>query len=173
MKFIWEVCQSDHEYMELVQDILNNEDFLKLDEITHHHYTTRLRHSMYVSYLSYKLAKTFNLNTKAIARAGLLHDYFHENREDIAQLNQGSHNYIHPKLALENAKQLTELSELEEDIILKHMFLCTKCSFPRYKESMIVTSMDKYCAIAEVSSPLRFRIKNRMSDFFRKIKLAN
>jgi hypothetical protein len=36
------------------------------------------------------------------------------------------------------------------------MFLCTiKGGFPRYKESFIVTLVDKYCAISEVSTPTR------------------
>src|SRR5690625_7878174 len=68
----------------------------------------------------------------------------------------GSHNSAHPKIALKNARKITEINDLEKDIILKHMFLCTiKGGFPRYKESFIVTLVDKYCAISEVSTPTR------------------
>ena len=68
----------------------------------------------------------------------------------------GSHNSAHPKIALKNAQEITEINEVEKDIILKHMFLCTfKGGVPRFKESFIVTLVDKYCAITEVSTPTR------------------
>src|SRR5690625_5115411 len=150
MEFVRSVWENDKDYMALVEDLLENEDLLKLDEITHHRYTTRLIHSIFVSYVSYRIAKRFKLNVRAVARAGLLHDFFHEDREQIAAMEKGSHNFVHPQLAVENASTITELSDLEKDIILKHMFLCTTTGLPRYKESFVVTCVDKYCAISEV-----------------------
>lgn len=151
--------RSDTLYLNLVGDLLANVKFRQLDDITHHHYTTRLKHSIYVSYVSYKIAKRLKLNVRSIARAGLLHDFFLEDRQAIAAMNQGSHNAVHPKLALNNARQITEVSPLEEDIILKHMFLCALCGVPRYQESIVVTCVDKYCALMEVSIPLRLSMK--------------
>ena len=55
---------------------------------------------------------------------------------------------IHPKLALRNAERLTELSELEKDIITKHMWLCST-AIPKYKESYVVSLVDKYSAVYE------------------------
>lgn len=165
MEFIRSVWENDRDYMTLVEDLLENEDLLKLDEITHHVYTTRLTHSIFVSYVSYRIAKRFKLDVRAVARAGLLHDFFHEDRSQIAALEQGSHNFVHPKLAVENALLITELSDLEKDIILKHMFLCTRTGFPRYKESFVVTCVDKYCAITEVATPARKRVKAKVSNW--------
>lgn len=69
-------------------------------------------------------------------------------------MNEGSHSEVHPKIALKNARQLTELTELEEDIILSHMFMtCMKSPRPRFRESWIVSMMDKYCAINEFLTP--------------------
>lgn len=158
MYYFEEMWKYDAEYLSYVHDIINNKKLRQLDEIVHHHHTTRFKHSIYVSYVSYRIAKRMNLDAKATARAGLLHDFFIENRDEIAKLEQGSHNYVHPKLALENAKKLTEISKVEEDIILKHMFLCTRCSLPKYRESYIVTCIDKYCAIEEVSRPIRKQV---------------
>lgn len=156
MEFVREIWENDKEYMAIIEDLLENEDLLKLDEITHHHYTTRLTHSLFVSYVSYKLAKSRGLDFVSTARAGLLHDFFLEERDEILALGMGSHNSAHPKIALKNARKITEINDLEKDIILKHMFLCTiKGGFPRYKESFIVTLVDKYCAISEVSTPTR------------------
>ncbi|GAA0352858.1 HD domain-containing protein [Alkalibacterium iburiense] len=169
MEFVRSVWENDKDYMALVEDLLENEDLLKLDEITHHRYTTRLIHSIFVSYVSYRIAKRFNLNVRAVARAGLLHDFFHEDREQIAAMKKGSHNFVHPQLAVENASTITELSDLEKDIILKHMFLCTTTGLPRYKESFVVTCVDKYCAISEVANPTREKVKAKVSNWMFKL----
>ena len=172
MQNIQSYWKQDKEYVAVVADLLENELLQELDTITHHHYTTRLNHSIFVSYVSYSIAKKFNLNYRSVARAGLLHDFFIEGREDIKQLKKGSHNYVHPKLALENAKKITEINDIEADIILKHMFLCTRCTFPKFKESFIVTFVDKYCAINEVSHPTREKVANAIATLKLKLKLA-
>lgn len=167
MEFVRATWENDQEYMEIVNDLLENEELQKLDEITHHHFTTRLIHSIYVSYVSYKLAKSMNLDYVSTARAGLLHDFFLEEREEVEMLGRGSHNAVHPQIALENAEKITEINNIEKDIILKHMFLCTiRIRTPRYQESLIVSMVDKYCAISEVSKPTRGRVK----DFFSRIQ---
>lgn len=163
MFFNEEIWKYDNEYLSYVSDLINDEKLRKLDDIVHHHFTTRFKHSIYVSYVSYRWAKYFGLDAKSTARAGLLHDFFLEDRVEIAKLEQGSHNFVHPKLALVNAKALTKISKKEEDIILKHMFLCTKCNFPKYSESYIVTTVDKYCAIAEVTRPIREKVFTKLN----------
>lgn len=71
-----------------------------------------------------------------------------------------SHAWVHPRIALRNAKKLTDINKREEDIILKHMWGAT-VAFPRYKESYIVTMVDKYWAVKEAATPMRNRWANR------------
>lgn len=143
--------QTDQEYLALVEDLLNSEMVQKLKMYTHHHVTNRLAHSLSVSYRSYRWAKRLNLNTRAIARAGLLHDLFFYDSDTKHEVGGKGHNYEHPRIALENAKILTELSDLECDIILKHMAGATR-DVPKYAESWIVSLMDKHSCIAELMS---------------------
>ena len=65
------------EFLNIVSDILENEEFQKLKNIKHHD-TDRFDHSLRVSYYSYLITKALRLNYKATARAGLLHDFFLE-----------------------------------------------------------------------------------------------
>lgn len=161
MEFVRSTWENDKEYMSIIGDLLENKKLQKLDNITHHHYTTRLVHSLFVSYVSYKVAKSMNLDYVSTARAGLLHDFFLEEREEVELLGLGSHNCAHPKIALKNAEKITEINKIEKDIILKHMFLCTiRIRFPRYQESFIVSMVDKYCAISEVTKPSRDWVKD-------------
>lgn len=174
MEFVRKIWENDPEYMTIIEDLLKNEKLLKLDEITHHHYTTRLSHSLFVSYVSYKLAKSRGLDYISTARAGLLHDFFLEGRNEILELGLGSHNSAHPKIALKNAQKITEINDLEKDIILKHMFLCTpRCGFPRFKESFIVTLVDKYCAISEISTPTRHWFREFYALLQSKVSYSN
>jgi len=173
MEFVRATWENDEEYMSIVEDLLEDEDLLKLDDITHHKYTTRLIHSLFVSYASYKIAKSMDLDYVSTARAGLLHDFFLEEREEIELLGRGSHNTVHPKIALENAGEITDLNEIEKDIILKHMFLCTwKIRFPRYQESFIVSVVDKYCSISEVSKPTRSWLKSLIERLQAKVSYS-
>ncbi len=165
--------KDDAEYVTIVEDLIYHEELLQMEEITHHHFTNRLEHSIRVSYTSFKIAQKWNLDARATARAGLLHDFFLEDRDGVAALNIGSHADAHPKIACDNACRITEVSELERDIILKHMFLVSRCGVPRYKESFVVTYVDKYIAIKEVSVPVKDIISNRIRSFVTKLNPAN
>ncbi|WP_040408038.1 HD domain-containing protein [Allofustis seminis] len=151
MQIIYPDWQTDPQYLEFVADILENEEFMKLHQIEHHHVTTRYNHSLFVSYVSYVIGKKLGADLRSLARGALLHDFFLESRQEIEQMHIGSHNAVHPHLALAKAQSVFELNPIEEDIIVKHMFLCTpRCGIPRYLESRIVTVADKYCSIYEV-----------------------
>lgn len=144
--------QKDKEYLSYVEDLLATEEVQKLSEFVQHMHSTRLEHSISVSYQSYRLAKRWNGDAKATARAGLLHDLFYYDWR-TTKFDEGTHAYVHPRIACKNAEKITELSELEKDIIIKHMWGATIAP-PKYKESYIVTLVDKYCAIQEATSPI-------------------
>ncbi len=115
-----EKWREDEEYMSYVQDLLETEAVKKLANYTQHVHSTRLEHSISVSYYSYLLAKKWGGNAKATARAGLLHDLFYYDWR-TTKFDEGTHAYIHPRIAVKNAEKITDLSDLERDIILKHM----------------------------------------------------
>ena len=152
--------QKDPEYLSYVEDLLATEEVQKLSEFVQHMHSTRLDHSISVSYNSYKLAKRWNGDARATARAGLLHDLFYYDWR-TTKFDEGSHAYMHPRIAVQNAEKLTELSALERDIIVKHMWGATIAP-PRYKESYIVTMVDKYCAVKEATGQLAQRLKSRV-----------
>lgn len=140
----------DNRYLNIVRNILDDYEFEELKSIEHHG-TTRWNHSLRVSYYSYLLARAFKLNEKAAARAGLLHDYFVS--EKGRKLNKKFvSTFTHPKKALLNAKRFG-LSDLEEDIIVSHMFpLYT--SIPKYAESWLVSTVDKVVGLKEMTEKL-------------------
>lgn len=150
-------------YYFCVDDIINLDELRELENIVHHISSNRFQHCLNVSYYSYLVCRKFGLNARSAARAGLLHDLFYYDRKEYnAQRKKGqpSHSKMHSQTALHNAERLTKLTKLERDIIVKHMWPATK-KLPSYKESYIVTLIDKYCAILEFCIP---KIKKRQEQ---------
>lgn len=137
----------DTEYMSIIENLLECEEVKRLMDITHHKHTNRLEHSLTVSYSSFKIAKRLRLNAESVAKAGLLHDLFFTLMEDA--VSNREHLVTHPEMSLLNARKLTPLTPLEEDIILSHMFLVSFKYVPKYKESFLVSMIDKTTSIKE------------------------
>ncbi|ANZ58251.1 hydrolase [Fructilactobacillus lindneri] len=153
--------QDDPEYITCVSDLLESNEIKELANYTQHHHSTRLKHCIDVSYESYKIAKKMHLDYRAAARGGLLHDLFYYDWR-TTKFDVGSHAYIHPRVALRNAKKITDLTPKEEDIILKHMWGLTLAR-PKYMESVIVSLVDDYAAINEFMSPLETKVKKLLA----------
>lgn len=143
----------DSEYLKIVNDILENEEFKKMGQIIHHG-ANRLDHSIRVSYCSYLMAKFFKLDVMQVSRAALLHDFFFEDNEELKGKNRALTLLKHPEYALENAKKHFNISELEEDIILTHMFPIGP-RIPKYFESWMVDIVDDFASVYEKTSVVR------------------
>ncbi|MGM9850271.1 MAG: HD domain-containing protein [Bacilli bacterium] len=130
----------DENYNILIEDILQNKEFTKLENIEHHG-TSRLKHSKRVSYYSYKICKNLHIDYISAARAGLLHDFFISPQERNKKERIKSV-FTHPKKALETANTYFELNDIEQNIIISHMFPLY-ITLPQYLESWIVSIVDK------------------------------
>lgn len=152
------------DYTSLVHDILDHKEFQKLEEIVHHG-NNRLDHSLRVSYYSYKVGKILTLDYRKIARGALLHDFFFEINEGEDKKVKAKTLFKHPEYALENAKKYFELSELESDIILTHMFPVTP-KLPKFFESWLVDIIDDAVSITEKCYATRHQLSAAMSFMF-------
>ena len=140
----------EKEYAEIVKDIVGNREFLRLKEFFHHN-SSIYEHARIVSYLSYRICKYLDLDYTAAARGGMLHDFFTYDwrNHDVPDLpREKFHGLEHPRIALENSLKHFKLNDMEKDIIIKHMWPLTFFP-PRYKESFIVTFVDKYVSSRE------------------------
>lgn len=138
------------DYYSCVSDLLGDKTVLSLSGFRHHCGTTRLQHSLNVSYYNFLLCRFFRLNAKSAARAGLLHDLFFYNRKTHERI-VSSHPAEHANIAFYNASQMFPINELEGDMIINHMWPLTK-HLPRHRETFMITLVDKFCAVAEVAT---------------------
>ncbi len=149
---------NDQEYLLIIDNIMKNEEFKKMDNIKHHN-TTRLDHSLKVSYYSYKIAKSLKLDYKDVARGGLLHDFYTEKISDMDKVKDKIllFSVKHPDEAVLNSLEYFDLSEKEINIIRTHMFPIDY-KIPKYAESWIVSIVDKVLSINEFSRKLGHKL---------------
>ena len=138
-------------FAEHYKDLTIQSGIVKMHDYTQHGSTSCLLHSVAVSYYSYRLALALRMkiNYRDLIRGALLHDYFLYNWREPNTPKW--HGFTHPKTALKNAKAELILSEIECDIIEKHMFPLT-IKPPKFKESLLVCLVDKGCAVYEAFS---------------------
>lgn len=151
---------NDQMYNELVKEIINHDEVQRMNEYSHHANITLYHHSLHVSYTSYRMSKFLGLNYMASARGGLLHDFFHYDWHEAKEQREekGLHAFAHPKVALRNASHHFLISDLEADIIVKHMWPLS-AKPPVHRESMLVSCVDKYCAVSEAYQSYYSKIK--------------
>ena len=132
------------EFYEINKDIFDNKKFNELKNYRHHG-ITRYDHCYNVAYLTYRITRKISKNYKEITRAALLHDFFTDEVDNMGSIKRF---VAHPKYALENSKKYFNISKLQEDIILSHMFP-VGLKVPKYKESWLVDIVDNISSIYE------------------------
>ena len=133
-----------NEFKYIVSDILSNKEFIKTKEKVHHG-INRYDHLVRVSFYTFIITKFLKLNYIEATRAALLHDFYIDETNNETRYKALQN---HPKYALENSKKYYGLTNLQEDIILTHMFPVTFTP-PKFLESWIVDLVDDVAGIYE------------------------
>lgn len=148
----------DISFDNIAQDIIKTDKFNQLKKESHHG-LTRYIHVMRVSKFTYKITKFLHMDYVSATRAALLHDYYTSNDFDniteIKKLN------IHPMIASKNASHDFKLNAIEKNAIEAHMFPMGK-TLPKYKESWVLTAVDKTVATYEQS---KYKWKNAIAVY--------
>ena len=140
--------EQNEKYMAIVGDLIHSPEIQQLKQYTQHHYGTRYDHVIAVSYLSYRLALYMGLDATSVARAGILHDYYYYDWHNEG-MSMSKHAFVHPQVALANAKRLTSVNDLEEEIILTHMYPAGGGPKPTHMAAWLVDGVDDYLASIE------------------------
>lgn len=147
------------EFRDAIKDIIYNPKVQEMNKISQHTKgISCLDHCLFVSYISFAICEKLGLDAKSAARGALLHDLYLCNW-NFTTIGHWKRLVVHPQMALENAKEFG-LSNLEKDIISKHMWPVTLFHIPLHRESAVVNFADKACAIAEVVG-IYWKLKTR------------
>lgn len=165
MNEIFDKIYSDTDFLEIVNDLINNKTVQQMKDFKQHYETTCYDHCLVASYYCYKICKKLNLDYISSARAAMVHDLFLYDWRKRQPDRKGLHAFTHGKYAYENASKLFNLNDLQKDMIVKHMWPVT-ISLPKYKETFILTLVDKYCALNESFTEISSRLyKNKAFRF--------
>lgn len=152
--------KKDKEYKKIIKDIFRNTDFKKMYNIEHHG-ISRMEHSLKISYYSYKIAKFLKLDYISVARGGLLHDFYLDGDERNTK-RKFFDTFIHPKKALNTSNKYFQINNIEQNIIISHMFPIYP-SIPKYKESILVNTVDKIIGCKELLRGFRCKFKYKLN----------
>ncbi len=138
-------------FVDTVETLAKEVNIEAMNEYTQHGNTACLTHCLAVAYLSYSFARKLKLKVDytSLIRGAVLHDYFLYDWHDTN--TRFTHGFTHPQTAYEKASLEVALNSIEENIIKRHMFPLTLIP-PKTKEAAVVCLLDKYCAIAELTS---------------------
>ena len=151
-------------FIDVASALCENPKYRSMKEILQHGDTSCLLHSFAVAYFSLRFVTRFHISCdkKSLVRGALLHDYFLYDWHIKSDRNEHKlHGFTHPGAALRNAKRDFDLNDIEADIIARHMFPLTPRP-PKYRESLIVSLADKYCAVIEVFLRRAYRRQRRL-----------
>ena len=134
---------------EIYNKIVSNENFKKQKKYMQHGEYSVYDHVINVTNTCYHLANKLNMNIDydSLVKGALLHDYFLYDWHEKSKYHR-LHGIRHPKFALKNAIRDYNINEIEKNMILSHMFPLGTC-IPKYKESILLCCVDKYCAVVE------------------------
>lgn len=156
-KYIKDLILNDTEFQDIIYPLITNETVKQMKNFRQHYETSCFDHCYSVAYHCYLICKKYHLDYHSATRAAMLHDLFLYDWRKREVGRKGLHAFTHGKTACENACKLFDLNEKEKDMIIKHMWPVT-IEFPKSFEGLILTFVDKYCAISESFEVLQSRL---------------
>lgn len=155
---------TDPRFLKIAGPIINNKEFQQMKNIKHHDESV-YEHVVDVAFKAYQITYNNNLDWESTIRGALLHDFylykFDKTLRIRLPIDAFLHTVWHPVAALENANKHFKLNKIEKDIIISHMF---PVRIPKYKESWIVSMIDKYLAVYEYYQNLRKKTSKKYRE---------
>lgn len=155
--YLKEIIDNDVEFQAIVGELISNNTVQQMKNFRQHYETSCFDHCYMAAYYCYLICKRYKLDYKSAARAAMLHDLFLYDWRVRQPGRKGLHAFTHGKVACNNACKIFDLNEKEKDIIIKHMWPVT-IELPRSIEGIILTFVDKYCALSESFDIVKSRL---------------
>ena len=129
--------------------ILGSQGMLLSQSFRQHGDVSVALHCFFAAVVCVRLARALALrvDTRALVRGALLHDYFLYDWHDPDPSHR-LHGFRHAGFALRNAGRDFSLGPIERNMIASHMFPMNLV-LPRFRESLLLCLADKICSFCE------------------------
>lgn len=130
-------------------DILRSQGMCLSQSFRQHGDVSVALHCFFAAVVCVRLARALALrvDTRALVRGALLHDYFLYDWHDPDPSHR-LHGFRHAGFALRNAGRDFSLGPIERNMIASHMFPMNLV-LPRFRESLLLCLADKICSFCE------------------------
>ena len=155
--YIKDLIKNDKEFQSIIHELIENNTVQQMKNYRQHYETSCFDHCYMVAYYCYLICKKYNLDYKSATRAAMLHDLFLYDWRVRQPDRKGLHAFTHGKTACDHACKLFDLNEKEKDMIITHMWPVT-INLPKSLEGLILTFVDKYCAMSETFDIFKSRL---------------
>ena len=92
------------EFLDLINPVIKNEEFLKRKEYMHHGNKSVYEHSIKVAYLAYRISKKLHVDYKNTTIAAILHDFYYKPWQTLEKRPLfKKHGFVHGKEAANNS----------------------------------------------------------------------
>ena len=138
------------DFLTYADQLLQEASFQSMEAFIQHGSISCYQHSIAVAYYSFYFIQRLHIHCdeKALIQGALLHDYFlYDWHTDEAWHKW--HGFRHPNFALNNALRDFQISEIEQEIIKKHMWPLTLIP-PTNREAWIVNGIDTLSSFIEI-----------------------
>lgn len=149
------LIETNTEFKNIIQPLITNDTVQEMKNYRQHFDVSCFEHSYLAAFYCYLICKKLRLDYKSATRAAMLHDLFLYDWRD-KNSHHRFHAFHHGKTACQNACKLFDLTKKEQDIIIRHMWPVT-FAFPTSIEGLILTFVDKYCALQESFKSLKLQ----------------
>ena len=146
--------ENNVEFQRIVKEIVSNDSVQEMKKYRQHGNMNCFEHCYRVAYESYRICKKWKLDYVSVARAGMVHDMFLYDWRKKSPEHKPFHAFHHGKKAFMNASKEFALSKKGKDMIIKHMWPLTIIP-PWSIEGIILSCVDKYCAITDMIDSYR------------------
>lgn len=140
-------------------DILSSQGMELEKGFFQHGTVTVYDHSVAVALMCLQFAMLLHIHAdrRSLVRGALLHDYFLYDWH-VKEKGRPLHGTHHARRAMKNAERDFGLNKIERNMILAHMFPLN-LTLPRYRESVLLCTADKLCALRETARGVLHRKK--------------
>ena len=127
-------------YYDIYSEFYSVNKFRELKTIVHHG-DNRLNHINRVAKMSFFISKRLGLDYISCTRGALMHDFF--TTDDVSKNDYRYKQFLnkHPVEALNNSLKYFDVNDMEEDIILSHMYFKININI---KKTMFLCTVTAY-----------------------------
>lgn len=159
--------EEEAQFLSILAPLLAHPKVEEMKTYIQHGSVTTYDHCLSVAEACFLYAKRHpkrRLDLPSLVRAAFLHDFYLYDWHTSGDGSHHFHGYRHAKRAMENAKTMFGISDIEAAMIFSHMWPLNITRIPKTREAWVLTLTDKKISLIETLTQRKAKKKAKKSD---------